>query len=470
MVKGKKTFILTLLSLLVLFLFTGCKTLEFTVTYKNGNEVIESVNVKNNELASDKLISDEVHEFLGWTDNSGAFFDFNTPITNNITLYAKWTNTVKFVNYDGRILEEIEVKEGEEFEGPSKNPIKPSDEEYDYHFSGWNQPLVGIGYDMQIEATYTKTKITYLVTYYDDNNNVIDTKNVIKGEKCENLVAANKSDDRFEYVFSGWVDLAGNDFNFDNIITQDIKLIAKYTKQVKARESLEGMKVSMMGASISTFYASKSEMNSYYSGNDEFYYPKYSGTVTTVKYTWWYKMIKELGLELGINNSLSGSAVTVGAADRQARSYERIRAMGENGTPDIIILFIGINDNVSGVSNENFEKGYKEMIERTIEVYPNAYIFLGTFYYSHYHVREKSHSYYNEESRLAYNDIIRKLANEYQTGLVELADIWEAGVSPTQGDAGSLGYLGDNLHPSKKGMEVIANKFIADIKTYFGME
>ncbi len=469
MKKANKTIILLLLCVLGSFLLISCKATTYLVTFKNGDEVVDSVSVNEGETVNEKLISDEVHEFLGWALSDGAFFDFNTPINNNITLYAKWTNTVKFVNYDGRVLEELEVKEGEEFEGPSRNPVKPSDEEYDYHFSGWNQPLIGIGYDMQIDATYTKTKITYKVTFFDDDEKELDSLDIIKGEKIEDKKLANKTDEYFEYVFSGWFTLAGEKFDVNTPILQDTKLFARYNKNVKPRESLEGMKVSIMGDSVSTFYTAKSEMSSYYTGKDEFYYPTYSGTVTTVKYTWWYLMIKDLGLELGVNNSLSGSSVSFGANDRKGLSYERIRAMGENGTPDIIILYLGINDNAGGASAETYEANYRTMLDRVKEVYPNAFIFITNFSYSHYHIRMASHASYSEDTRLAYNDILDKLASEYQVGLVHLSDCWEAGVSPTQGDAGSLGYLGDNLHPSKKGMEVWAKQFEKDINAYFGI-
>ena len=89
MQKGKKTFILTLLCLLAFGLFTACKSNEFIVTYKDGSEIIETINVKSGELATNKLITNEVHDFIGWADKEGALFDFNTPINSDITLYAK---------------------------------------------------------------------------------------------------------------------------------------------------------------------------------------------------------------------------------------------------------------------------------------------------------------------------------------------------------------------------------------------
>lgn len=469
MKRNIKTFIFMLVTVLSLMSLVACAGKTYSVTFKNGEEVIEKVQVKENELVANKEISDEVHNFLGWVDSNNQLFDFNTPITSDLTLNATWTNTVKFINYDGSVIAQLEVAKGEEFSAPTTNPTKPSDDEFNYTFNGWNKTLIGTGTDFDIEANYLSSKIVYKVGYYDADKKLLKEVEVIKGQKVEDYVPFDYSDDYYDYTFKTWCTEDGKEFNKDTAIIRDTKLIAKYDRTPVERATLKGMKVSFMGASISTFYAKSSTMNSYYSGNDEFYYPKYSSTVTSVKQTWWYLMMNKLGLTLGVNQSLSGSAITVGAADRQARSYERIRAMGENGTPDIIILFIGINDNVSGVKTSDFEAGYKTMIDRTMEVYPNAYILLATFYYSHYHIREASHAQYSEETRLAYNEVIRDLAKEYQVGLVELADIWEAGVSPTALDAGSTGYLGDNLHPSDKGMKKLSEYFVADIKKYFGL-
>ena len=52
--------------------------------------------------------------------------------------------------------------------------------------------------------------------------------------------------------------------------------------KVKPVKELEkGVKISILGDSISTFYSSSSEVNSYYSENDTYYYPKYCSVINT---------------------------------------------------------------------------------------------------------------------------------------------------------------------------------------------
>ena len=46
--------------------------------------------------------------------------------------------------------------------------------------------------------------------------------------------------------------------------------------------NLEGAKISFLGDSITTFYSSSSPVNSLYSGENQYYYPIYSGDVKTV--------------------------------------------------------------------------------------------------------------------------------------------------------------------------------------------
>ena len=82
---------------------TRCK---YTVTFDaNGHgEAPESQVVYKNELATepDEDPQSEGYNFQGWYDNqqcTGNAYNFATPITDNITLYAKWTPAVYTITY-----------------------------------------------------------------------------------------------------------------------------------------------------------------------------------------------------------------------------------------------------------------------------------------------------------------------------------------------------------------------------------
>ncbi len=77
--------------------FTACphnveKTPEYTVTFQNDGEIIDQVKVVESRTAEKP--ADPVKEgytFLGWfEDGAESAFDFETKITKDITLTAKW--------------------------------------------------------------------------------------------------------------------------------------------------------------------------------------------------------------------------------------------------------------------------------------------------------------------------------------------------------------------------------------------
>lgn len=63
-------------------------------------------------------------EFLGWYADAEYEneFDFEKPITENTTIYAKWLYEVKFVDYDGSVLEERKVVHGNKTDCPDLDP------------------------------------------------------------------------------------------------------------------------------------------------------------------------------------------------------------------------------------------------------------------------------------------------------------------------------------------------------------
>ncbi len=95
--KTKKTLIFAILGIvaiiiLILFLLKGCtKEKEYTVIFDaNGGSHVESVTVKENETVKQPLNpTREGYQFVGWYLGE-ELFDFDTKITEDITLKANW--------------------------------------------------------------------------------------------------------------------------------------------------------------------------------------------------------------------------------------------------------------------------------------------------------------------------------------------------------------------------------------------
>ena len=97
---------------------------------------------------------------------------------------------------------------------------------------------------------------------------------------------------------------------------------------------------SILGDSISTFEGCNPEgFNVFYEGER-----REATGVREVRDTWWAHVVDALGGELLANGSFSGSMVE-GAGFPAGDSAERVAALACGGrVPDVIIVFIGIND------------------------------------------------------------------------------------------------------------------------------
>jgi lysophospholipase L1-like esterase len=104
---------------------------------------------------------------------------------------------------------------------------------------------------------------------------------------------------------------------------------------IASKNHLTGKTVSIIGDSISTY--SGFIPNGYSAA-----YP--GGDVTSVYQTWWKQLIDNNDMILGTNASYSGSTVQSDGPGIPACSDDRIAAVGSNGTPDLIIIYIGVND------------------------------------------------------------------------------------------------------------------------------
>lgn len=143
---------------------------------------------------------------------------------NDETIYYK----VHFATENGESLNEVNVVEGELL-----TKINPPEKE-GYDFVGWylndepfdfNMKVTG---DLTLIARWEKVKeekVYYKVLFNNDDGTVIDTQDI---EENQNVVKPN--DPKKEgYNFTGWY-LNDSLFDFNNKITSDLTLVAKWEK------------------------------------------------------------------------------------------------------------------------------------------------------------------------------------------------------------------------------------------------
>lgn len=244
--------------------------------------------------------------------------------------------------------------------------------------------------------------------------------------------------------------------------------------------NLKGKKLSILGDSISTF-------SGWIPSGFLTYYPAYD--INSVDKTWWKQLVDITGLELLVNGSWSGSAVSF---PRQgsvpACNAARINALEKNGVqPDIIITLIGINDfsEDKAVGNwsggvlpeqlgdngryESFSHGYALMIANLMKKYPNAEIFCGTildattFGGSQYDSVDPGvypTAFTNSEGGLTtvydYNKAIRTVAEALGANVL---DMHACGITYFNDKT----MFGDGLHPTAAGAKLMAKKAATEI-------
>lgn len=245
-----------------------------------------------------------------------------------------------------------------------------------------------------------------------------------------------------------------------------------------------GKKFSIMGDSISTFgtddsrnidgvychsYAPSQSCRYSVLGNVTEGGTTYESFAFKVNDTWWMRVINGLGGTLARNDSYRGSSVSTVRNAPYMASQERVNYLGENGTPDVILVFGGTNDaqrrvtigtidtsappksaeEIAALTADTFADAYRTMLIRMMYTYPNAEIvsILPTF----------TSSYYSIATLDLYVECIKEVCDLLG---VKWIDIRATNINPYN----VSDYMeSDGLHPNELGMKVIADKVIKNL-------
>jgi len=175
------------------------------------------------------------HNFVDWYDNeelTEPSYDFNLPVTGDITLYAKWNLNIYIVTFDSRGGNEITsqtVGAGGRINKPA-DPYKSG-----YNFDDWYEEEAYINkWDFDVNTVtgditlYAKWTAVYTIIFNTNGGNEIQSQTVTEGGKV------NKPTDPYKsgFNFSGWYreGTFNNKWDFnDNTVTGNIILYAKWT-------------------------------------------------------------------------------------------------------------------------------------------------------------------------------------------------------------------------------------------------
>ena len=215
-----------------------------TVSFYYGNQAEETSKVVPKVVQYEKTVNKPTdpiakgYQFEGWytQENGGEEFDFSQAITDDVKVYAHWSE----VKPDPTVSFDC----GGKAEGTSKvvqhggTVTPPDDPKADgYRFEGWYTQENGgelfnfnqkITKDVTVYAHWSEVKPDHTV-YFDCGNQAAEsTKVVVQHGKMVTKPADPKADG---YQFEGWYTQkdGGVPFDFSQAITEDVKVYAHWS-------------------------------------------------------------------------------------------------------------------------------------------------------------------------------------------------------------------------------------------------
>ena len=260
-------------------LYAGWITKQwFTVTFDSDNGAVAAFATKK-VLEGDKVSApetnptkadteDEKYKFDSWYTTEGTAFDFNTEITDNITLIAHYAVThiykVSFnLNGGEGTIETQRVTEGEKATRPSTDPTRENTATAEYTFGGWytstdngetisdepfdfDTPITG---NLTLYAFWNSTEKFTVSFNVNGGTGNFESQTVTNGEKATEPTTqpTKEGDENTKYTFTGWYTssdegktLSETPFNFAKTkITKSITLYAKWNVQVTSSIDVE---------------------------------------------------------------------------------------------------------------------------------------------------------------------------------------------------------------------------------------
>ena len=299
-------------ALVALFVFASCsnETQEpvfYTVTFvSDGGSDVASQLIEQGQPASKPEDPTKAgYNFVGWyTDQKLSIpYDFNTPVTENITLYPKWeaesievpegSYKVTFETDGGSAVPEQVVEEGKSVTKP-EDPTKAG-----YKFIGWYlDPDSSNSYDFTTsvtsditlyakwEAIETPVKI-FTVTFNSLGGSAV---NSITVEDGKTITLPSEAPVKEGYEFTGWFtdEKCTTEFDVNTIITKDITLYAGWKAKEAPTSPLYGTWESTENLTIydSAFNAHEAKLYISFNNDQMVVYFPYNGSTNYIPYTY----------------------------------------------------------------------------------------------------------------------------------------------------------------------------------------
>ena len=187
---------------------------NFTVTFKNGNRVLQTGNVEqgtipvySGETPVKNATAEYTYTFVGWDP---AISEVTGPVTYTAQFSeTKNTYRIAFVDDNGTsVLLAGNYEYGtaaSDIETPA-NPTKPSTAEYTYIFDKWTPAIANVTGPATYTATYKATKNMYTIVFLNYDNTELQNTKVEYGTMPEykGKTPTKPSSKTYNYIFESW--------------------------------------------------------------------------------------------------------------------------------------------------------------------------------------------------------------------------------------------------------------------------
>lgn len=216
---------------------------QWTVSFQtNGGTSIQSQTVLNDNLASvPPNPTRPGHDFIEWrVVGTGLVYNFNAPVTEDITLSAVWESnmkvvyTISFITNSNTVIDDILLENGD-------TPLAPEDPmRSGYTFVKWvitgteTEFIFGVpfiaGEDVEftLTALWEESPVTFAqITFNSNGGTAVPTQTVYEGDLPVEPTAPTRSG----YTFAGWYKNVAltQTFSFvGDLVSEDITLYAKW--------------------------------------------------------------------------------------------------------------------------------------------------------------------------------------------------------------------------------------------------
>lgn len=198
----------------------------------------------NDEEVTLKATPNTGYNFVNWT-KGGTQVSANATYTfqaaGDVEYVANFelkTYTVKFLNYDGEVLQSSTVNHGETPVYSGKTPEHPADAQYTYTFSGWDNAIAAATSDQTYKAQFNTIVNQYTITVNAENGTVTGAGTYDYGTSVTITATPDTG-----YEFVNWTKAGvevSTDASYTFTVTEDAEFVANFEKETYTRTVTAG--------------------------------------------------------------------------------------------------------------------------------------------------------------------------------------------------------------------------------------